>query len=295
MIFQEFALYPHLTVFENIAFGLKARRLPVAEVNSRVDEVTQALNLQPQLRRLPHELSGGERQRVAIARALARRPALLLMDEPLANLDPALRARFRSDLLRLRSRFEVTILYVTHDQSEAMALGDRLAVMNAGRVLQTAPPIEVYRRPANRFVAGFFGTPAINFLSGKLRRAKDVLWFEENSRGSPPLRIPVLPENAGAGLFSQPELEVVLGIRPEHVTISTTPPESTDTDLARVLAAHYAGHEYHVTVDRGGSSLTARVKVDDGRTPVVGDRVKVTLDPGRALLFDADGNNFSSP
>jgi len=288
MVFQDFALYPHLTVFDNVAFGLRARKLPQSEVTARVAELATALDLAAKLERLPHELSGGEQQRVAIARALARRPSLLLLDEPLANLDPGLRVQFRADLSRLRTRFPVTIVHVTHDQAEAMAVGDRVAVMNGGKVLQCAAPAEVYRRPVNRFVASFFGSPAMNFLSGRLTKQGGVMRFEEDGSGPQRLRLELAP-SPDATRESGPE-NVLLGIRPEHVGISEAP-GSAFSAKARVAAVQFAGHEYHVVLSRDEApSLTSRLATTGKAVPAVGDQVHLVLDTAQVLLFDSRGD-----
>jgi multiple sugar transport system ATP-binding protein len=167
MVFQTYALYPHLTVFENLAFGLKMRRRPPAEIEREVAAVAEKLGLIKYLRKKPRELSGGERQRVALGRAIVRRPQAFLMDEPLSNLDAALRVKMRAELLKLQRELGATVLYVTHDQTEALTMGDRVAVLHRGRLQQVASPREVYDHPVNRFVAGFIGSPAMNFIHTK--------------------------------------------------------------------------------------------------------------------------------
>jgi multiple sugar transport system ATP-binding protein len=168
MVFQNYALYPHMTVYKNMAFGLRLRRFPKAEIDRRVREAAKILGIEELMDRKPRALSGGQRQRVAVGRAIVRQPQAFLFDEPLSNLDAKLRVEMRAELKRLHHRLKTTVIYVTHDQAEAMTLGDRVVVMNAGRVQQVAPPLVVYDFPVNRFVAGFLGTPAMNFIPGRL-------------------------------------------------------------------------------------------------------------------------------
>jgi multiple sugar transport system ATP-binding protein len=187
MVFQNYALYPHLSVFDNMAFGLRRRKTPKAEIGRRVAWAAEMLGIEGLLRRKPHALSGGQRQRVALGRAIVRRPKVFLFDEPLSNLDARLRADTRAELKRLHRKLATTTIYVTHDQEEAMTLGERIVVMRGGRAEQCGPPLDVYSRPANRFVAGFIGTPAMNLIEGQLQEdAGGQLWFE-----LPSVRIPL--------------------------------------------------------------------------------------------------------
>lgn len=287
MVFQDYALYPHLTVADNLSFGLRARRLPEIEVRSRVLELAETLQLQERLHHLPHELSGGEQQRAAIARALARRPALLLLDEPLANLDPGLRSQFRADLARLRARFAPTIVYVTHDQAEAMAVGDRIAVMRRGSLAQVGTPPEIYSRPISLFIAGFFGTPPMNFIAGRLLRQSDALFFEETGDGPDANRIRLKLPGLSPALLKKGTREVVLGIRPEHLLLSSLAPNAAGWGVDSV---QFAGHEFHIVVQReGGSSLVARVAAAAQKIPAKGERVHLVLDSSQAVFFDPAG------
>src|SRR4051812_13779019 len=177
MVFQNYALYPHMTVYKNMAFGLKLRGMPKAQIHERVSEAAKILDIGHLLDRKPKALSGGQRQRVAVGRAIVREPAAFLFDEPLSNLDAKLRVTTRAELKALHHRLKTTTVYVTHDQEEAMTLGDRVVVMYGGRIQQAAPPLEVYRNPANRFVASFVGTPPMNFLEGMIERAPEGLFF----------------------------------------------------------------------------------------------------------------------
>jgi multiple sugar transport system ATP-binding protein len=210
MVFQNYALYPHMTVRQNLSFALRMRRVPRAEVRRRVGEAARVLGLEALMDRRPRELSGGERQRVAVGRAIVREPRAFLFDEPLSNLDARLRVSTRGELKALHQRLRTTTIYVTHDQEEAMTLGDRIVVMSAGRVQQVGPPLEVFRRPATRFVAGFIGMPAMNFLSGVLSERV----FVEAGRPGPGLPVPV---GAGAAAMGR---EIVLGVRPQALRLS---------------------------------------------------------------------------
>jgi sn-glycerol 3-phosphate transport system ATP-binding protein/multiple sugar transport system ATP-binding protein len=213
MVFQSYALYPHLSVRDNLGFGLKLRKTPKAEIERRVVEASSMLGIDHLLERMPRELSGGQRQRVAMGRAVVRRPALFLFDEPLSNLDAALRAQVRVDIRRLHQRLGVTSVYVTHDQVEAMTLADVLFVLNGGRIEQHGSPLEIYRRPVSRFVAGFLGSPAMNFLDAELREDDDgwSVCFGPEGRSSLPV------DRASFGDALQDGRAVVLGIRPHDV------------------------------------------------------------------------------
>lgn len=297
LVFQDFALYPQMSVRDNIEFGLQARRVPKPERETRLKKVSHALNLDAHLERHPSELSGGEQQRVAIARALARQPPVLLLDEPLANLDVQLRWHMRSTLAQLRSAFDTTIIYVTHDQAEAMALGDRIAVMRAGSVLQTATPAELYRRPANQFVASFFGVPPMNFLPGRLRSEGGSFLYEDRPGHPDSLRL-IFPASLGGTSSHESQClpgDVVLGVRPEHLLIVPDPANATtSTCRALVVAVQFAGHEFHLTLQRGtGTPLVLRLPA--GRQlPTPGDTVTLRVDPTQALLFDQDGLAFGN-
>jgi multiple sugar transport system ATP-binding protein len=218
MVFQSYALYPHLSVYENIAFGLKIKKLPKAEIESRVQEASRILGLEPFLKRKPRALSGGQRQRVAMGRAIVRQPQAFLMDEPLSNLDAKLRVQMRADIKKIQSDLGVTTIYVTHDQVEAMTMGDRVAVMRKGELQQVASPEELYDRPVNLFVGGFIGSPAMNMIEVKLEGSNGAL-----EAVTPGARIPLDQET----LSSHPALkdyvgrDVVLGIRPEDLEDST--------------------------------------------------------------------------
>jgi multiple sugar transport system ATP-binding protein len=222
MVFQNHALYPHLNAFENMALGLKLRKVARTEINARVSQTADLLGITPCLNKFPKELSGGERQRVAVGRALVRRPKIFLFDEPLSNLDAPTRAQFRGEIAGIHRRLGATILYVTHDQEEAMTLGNRIAVMNAATLQQVGPPLAVYQRPANQFVAGFLGTPGMNFFPGTLlRKGYTLVFCQRPAPGAAEpetFRVPVCDE-ATAPLTAWVDRAIIVGLRPESIRV----------------------------------------------------------------------------
>jgi multiple sugar transport system ATP-binding protein len=270
MVFQSYALYPHMTVRENLAFALKLARRPRAEIDAAVERAARILQLEPLLARKPGALSGGQRQRVAIGRAIVRQPEVFLFDEPLSNLDAALRVQMRTELARLHRELGTTMVYVTHDQVEAMTLGQRIAVFNAGRIEQCGAPLALYERPETRFVAGFLGSPAMNFLPAQ-------------ALGADAVRV------GGSVLALAPSAtprpaEMVLGIRPEHVQL-----EAPGAGLSgSVELVEHLGDEQMVhLVLAGGGRLLARVSAEHA-SPRVGESLGVRLPPARLHLFGAD-------
>jgi len=216
MVFQNYALYPHMTVYKNMAFGLKLRKVPKAEIEKKVHSAASILGIEDLLERKPKALSGGQRQRVAVGRAIVRDPACFLFDEPLSNLDAKLRVEMRAELKRLHHQLQTTTVYVTHDQEEAMTLGDRVVVMKDGLIQQCQTPLDIYRQPANRFVAGFVGTPPTNFFEGTLIQEDSALWFDE---GSARVRLPARSAEMVAGKVGCP---LVMGVRPESISDDPT-------------------------------------------------------------------------
>src|SRR5262245_44233349 len=211
MVFQNYALYPHMKVYKNIAFGLMARKLPMSEIDARVKRAAAMLGISDLLERLPRQLSGGQRQRVAIGRAIVRNPQLFLFDEPLSNLDAQLRDEMRSEIKRLHQEIGATMIYVTHDQIEAMTLADRIVLLKDGQIEQQGSPLDLFERPATRFVAGFLGSPKMNFVPAKLVESADGLGLElGNGKGIP------LPANSHSRYGAAVGREIILGIRPEH-------------------------------------------------------------------------------
>ena len=211
MVFQNYALYPHMTVYKNMAFGLQLRRLPKDEIDRRVTEAAEILDIKDLLKRKPRELSGGQRQRVAVGRAIVRKPKVFLFDEPLSNLDAKLRVQMRGEILKLHQRLQSTVIYVTHDQIEAMTMGSKIVIMNEGHTMQVGKPIEVYDNPANKFVAGFIGSPAMNFLEAELIDRDGALWVSNAS-----LELPV-PDSKANSVVGHRNAKFLFGIRPEHI------------------------------------------------------------------------------
>ena len=284
MVFQSYALYPHMTVRENMGFALRLRKRPTREVTESVAAAASILGLTDLLDRRPRQLSGGQRQRVAIGRAIVRQPSVFLFDEPLSNLDAALRGDMRRELATLHARLGATMLYVTHDQIEAMTLGDRIVVMQEGRVRQVDTPARVYERPADTFVAGFLGNPPMNLMAGTVIREDErvIIRFTDAPR------IIVTAPASSALERLPPSGAVVFGVRPEHIHASPATGATPDTDGFDVTVelAEALGHEQllHVRVD--GVSLTVRGA--PGARPVPGSAVRLHVDPAHTHLFDAE-------
>ncbi|MDX2024145.1 MAG: sn-glycerol-3-phosphate ABC transporter ATP-binding protein UgpC, partial [Deltaproteobacteria bacterium] len=268
MVFQNYALYPHMTVYENMAFGLKLRGLPKAEVDKKVKDAAEFLGLQSMLERRPAALSGGQRQRVAVGRAVVRDPKCFLFDEPLSNLDARLRVQMRAEIKKLQARLGATTIYVTHDQEEAMTLGDRVVVMKDGVVQQIGAPLDIYRKPVNRFVAGFLGTPPMNFIAGRIAIADGGVWFDE---GSFRLRLPP-PQQSIAGGTS-----VVAGIR-AHAFKLTSDAAAGFAAAAEVVEP--LGEAVDVTFTAGNAGdLVARLPAESQVQPR--DVMRLTVEPER--------------
>jgi ABC-type sugar transport system ATPase subunit len=278
MVFQSYALFPHMTVADNIAFGLRLAGESRVEIDRKVNEVANILQIVPLLERRPKQLSGGQRQRVAIGRAIIRKPGVFLFDEPLSNLDAALRVQMRLEIARLHARLGATMVYVTHDQVEAMTLADRIVVLNAGRVEQVGTPIELYNEPANRFVAQFIGSPRMNFLSGAIETS---IRGRELAIGGARLR---LPETVAAGA----DASVGVGLRPEDLTIGG------DAFLfeASVGVLERLGSETIAYLDVAGYDEPIAVKVAPAGEPKTGTRVPVSLAAGVAHVFDKGGKTI---
>ncbi|MBX6374301.1 MAG: sn-glycerol-3-phosphate ABC transporter ATP-binding protein UgpC [Acetobacteraceae bacterium] len=274
MVFQNYALYPHMSVFDNMAYGLKIRRVPRAEIRRRVQETAELLGISSLLDRRPRQLSGGQRQRVAMGRAIVREPRLFLFDEPLSNLDAKLRVQMRAEIRRLQKRLGVTSLFVTHDQTEAMTLGDRLVVMHQGRAAQIATPMEVWARPADTYVAGFIGSPAMNFLDATLAEegraaalaAGPVLRFADGPRPGPEGR------------------RIVVGVRPEHV--HAAPGDEGGLPLAIELAEPLGSETVLHGRLPGGESFTARLP--GAAAPQAGAVLPLRLPADTLHIFDAE-------
>jgi multiple sugar transport system ATP-binding protein len=277
MVFQSYALYPHMTVRKNIEFPLKSRHVPKPDRDALVAEAARSLGLDALLDRKPAQLSGGQRQRVALARAIVRRPTAFLMDEPLSNLDAKLRVQTRAELIELQRRLSATFVYVTHDQVEAMTMGDRIAIMNEGRLQQVGPPQEVYDRPANLFVARFIGSPPMNTVSGVV-----VGNTVEVAGTSMPLSEPLERAVRAAGCEA-----VVLGVRPEHLEIGEALGGSGGALQATVAAVESLGHERHVICRLDdGQMVIVRIASDEA-VPEPGSTVRLAAEPGQLHVFDA--------
>ena len=284
MVFQNYALYPHMSVFENMALGLKLRKVPKPEIERRVKETAETLGLTSRLASKPSALSGGERQRVAVGRALVRKPKVFLFDEPLSNLDAPLRTLMRAEIAKLRARIEATMIYVTHDQVEAMTMGDRIAVMEAGVIQQVADPITVYNYPVNLFVAAFIGSPPMSFFKGSLIEAQSRFWFEaQEASGGPGLGKFAVPLDGSRGSpFSDyAGKNIVLGLRPEDISIR---PGSANAITARVEAVEPMGSETVLYLRAGLHSFVASAKAGDRFKP--GEVVSASLDMSKAHFFD---------
>jgi len=269
MVFQNYALYPHMSVYDNMAYGLKIRGLARDDIRARVNRAAEILELGSLLQRKPGQLSGGQRQRVAMGRAIVREPAVFLFDEPLSNLDAKLRVQMRFEIQKLHRRLSTTSLYVTHDQVEAMTLGERLLVMNAGRAEQIGTPMEIYGNPATQFVAGFIGSPAMNFLPGKVDGSVRIaLDGGGAARG--------IKATAGAGRA------VTVGIRPEHL-VPCNPDGAFIAGSVEMVEQLGADSLLHVA--HGGATVIARVA--HGVHPAIGTTLHLAADPSNVYLFDA--------
>jgi multiple sugar transport system ATP-binding protein len=276
MVFQSYALYPHMTVRQNMAFALRLARVPRAERDKKVDEAARILQLEPYLERRPKDLSGGQRQRVAIGRAIVRQPKVFLFDEPLSNLDAALRGQMRIELLRLHEELKATMIYVTHDQVEAMTMADKIVVLQAGRVEQVGSPLELYHHPANLFVAGFIGSPRMNLMEARVVDAGPAGTAVSLGAGARVV-VPVEPETARAGDT------VTAGIRPEGLRIDPTGPISGTVALVERLGGLTL---LHVTAE-GGVALT--VQIEGSNSTRAHDAVRLAVDPNACHLFDKGG------
>jgi len=281
MVFQDYGLYPHMTVRENLSLGLRLRKIPKQEIERRVTWAGDMLQLAPLLDRKPKQLSGGQRQRVAMGRAMVREPKVFLFDEPLSNLDAGLRAQMRIEIGGLQRRLNTTTVYVTHDQVEAMTLGDRIVVLADGRIQQIGRPIELYLSPVNRFVAGFIGTPAMNFIQGRIEQSNGAATFVTDGAQVK------IDERALASSASDP---ITLGIRPEDLNVefgSNGSKHSDDAILGKIVLVERLGGTSHIHFEVGPNRLMASVVSES--LPSVGENLTVRIPPARAHLFAADG------
>jgi len=278
MVFQNYALYPHMSVYDNMAFGLKMRKFDRADIKGRVEEAAEILGIERLLQRKPRQLSGGQRQRVALGRAIVRHPRVFLFDEPLSNLDAKLRVQTRVELKKLHDRLGTTAIYVTHDQVEAMTLGDRVVVMKDGLVQQVGEPLELYNEPANRFVAGFIGSPAMNFLTVRLGGGEGALWAENDA-----VRL-LVPSAIAARLGRHLGEEIALGIRPEdlHLATPADPPELLVEAVVEVVEK--LGSETLLDFALNGEAMVAAI--EPTARVAARDRLRLAMDPQRLHFFD---------
>jgi multiple sugar transport system ATP-binding protein len=282
MVFQSYALYPHMTVYDNLAFGLKLRKTPKDEINRRVQEAAEILGIGELLTRKPRQLSGGQRQRVAVGRAIVREPKVFLFDEPLSNLDAKLRIAMRSEITKLHQRLQTTFIYVTHDQTEAMTMASRIAVINKGMLHQLDTPQRLYDHPDNMFVAGFIGSPAMNFFKATLRKTGDSLIVDAGAFSVP------IPAEQNKSFLSYIDKPVVFGIRPEDIYNPNFVPTGIHAAPveAKVDVTELMGNEIFLYLLVGANNIVARV---DPRTDFhIGDKVKVSFNMDKCHLFDSE-------
>jgi multiple sugar transport system ATP-binding protein len=285
MVFQNYALYPHMTVFENMAFGLKLRKLPKVEISRRVHEAAEILGIKKYLDRRPMEISGGEQQRVALGRAIVRKPAVFLFDEPLSNLDAKLRVQMRTEIHKLRLRLQTTFIYVTHDQIEAMTLGDRIAVMKDGRILQCDDPLQTYDRPVNKFVASFIGSPPMNFMEGRIIKKERKYYFDEGK-----FHVKIV-EEMYPKMSAYEGQEVIFGVRAEDIydklVVSQATPDNTIQATCEVVEP--IGSEVFVYLNTGRHNFIARVGAHD--RPQISRDMDLVLDMSKVHFFDKKTEN----
>jgi multiple sugar transport system ATP-binding protein len=282
MVFQDYALYPHMTVRKNIGFGLKARKFPPAEIETRVASAAKLLDITGLLDRYPRQLSGGQRQRVAIGRAIVRNPKLFLFDEPLSNLDAQLRDEMRGEIKRLHQEIATTMIYVTHDQIEAMTLADRIVLMRDGLIEQQGAPLDLFERPGSRFVAGFLGSPQMNFLPGKVKRVGGGCAIALAGDG---MSVPLSPNRLGSDVADG--LSVILGLRPEHMVraVGGLPPEGLFRYDATIELLQPTGSRTYATFRMGSGTVVAELQAHDVSRP--SEKIPIDVNLRRAAIFDA--------
>ena len=282
MVFQSYALYPHMTVRENMAFSLKLKKLPKAEINEKVNQAAEILGITEYLDRKPKALSGGQRQRVAIGRAIVRNPKVLLMDEPLSNLDAKLRNQMRAEIIKLRKRIQTTFLYVTHDQTEAMTLGDRIVIMRDGFIQQIGTPQEVFSHPKNLFVAGFIGTPQMNFFDAKLVKKGDCYCVQMLGK----FVELTAEQNAALKAANASEMDIIAGIRPVNMSLADGEGFEAMIDVSEMMGSEL---HLHMSIDGGKDVVavipTANLDLNKTRS---GSAVRFTFDPALMHLFNAE-------
>jgi len=290
MVFQNYALYPHMTVRENMGFGLKLRKFPKIEINKRVNEAADILEIGQYLDRKPKALSGGQRQRVAVGRAIVRKPKVFLFDEPLSNLDAKLRVQMRTEISKLHKKLGATMIYVTHDQTEAMTMADKIVLMKDGFVQQIASPMEIYNSPSNKFVAGFIGSPAMNFMEGKIEISRGMRIRMKDARALLPV-----DKRHEKKLKSRKNSNVIFGIRPEHIYLSADKGRGKAVLQAQVEVVEPMGNEtlLYFKTSPGGAQHVARLNYG-GVIPKPGKNVEINFDMAKAYFFDPEKENAIS-
>ena len=286
MVFQSYALYPHMTVAENMAFGLKLAGYTKEQMKAAVDRAAQILQIEHLLERKPKALSGGQRQRVAIGRAIGRKPGVFRFDEPLSNLDAALRVQMRVELSRLHKELKTTMIYVTHDQVEAMTLANRIVVLNKGAIEQVGTPMELYHTPVNQFVAGFIGSPKMNFIAGELVSATTTLATVKLHEGT-------VVQVAADATALPVGAKVTLGARPEHIEASKEPPAADNAVKGHVQLAEHLGDTIFLHATLAGATEAMTVRTDPDNPVDTGDMAWLMLPPKRCFLFDERGRTLS--
>ncbi len=290
MVFQNYALYPHMSVYDNMAFGLKLMKYSKTEIKKRVDDAAAILGIEDLLDRKPKALSGGQRQRVAVGRAIVRKPKVFLFDEPLSNLDAKMRVSMRTEISKLHARLATTMIYVTHDQIEAMTMGDRITVMKDGDIMQVAEPLELYHHPENTFVAGFIGSPSMNFFTGKITRVDNQIKFTENNESGNPILL-TLKENESRIASNYVNKEIILGIRPEDIRdlITVNNPIPGYTVQAKVEVSEPMGAETFLYLNTGATSFVAKVRSTDRYD--INQNIELHFELERVHFFDPETNN----
>src|SRR5689334_8207627 len=281
MVFQNYALYPYMTVFDNISFGLRARKTPKAEIEPKVRGAAQMLAIEPLLHRYPRQLSGGQLQRVAIGRAIVRNARLYLFDEPLSNLDAQLRDEMRGEIKRLHQELDKTMIYVTHDQIEAMTMADRIVLLRDGRIEQAGAPLDLYERPATKYVAGFLGSPSMNFISARLAGVSDALAVQLNDGTALSL-----PPARGTRLAERRDQDIILGVRPEHMSRAGAGSARSGvvTKEVTIELVQPTGSRTYATFRLGGTETVAELQAHDVSQP--GEKIELAIDMNRAIVID---------
>jgi len=284
MVFQNYALYPHMTVYDNMAFGLKLRKMPKDEIKQKVTDVAKTLDIEHLLDRKPKALSGGQRQRVALGRAIVRNPKVFLMDEPLSNLDAKLRVQMRTEISKLHHKLQTTFIYVTHDQTEAMTMGTRIVVMKDGLAQQVDTPHNIYEHPVNIFVAGFIGSPQMNFMEAKVleQNGDIVITFDNETIVLPEDKAKIIKEKSYIGKT------VIMGIRPEDIDDGVTFLEAHKDAIveAKVEVVELMGAETNIYMSKGDTNIV--VRVNGSSMAKVGDKIKIALDINKIHIFDKE-------